>query len=73
MRRNGMVDGFLRIVVSRGTCAYISLDPRVIAAGPTLVMLTRGAAPPRELSGVPTLGGRCGAGHGHPSADNLHP
>lgn len=52
MRRNGMVDGFLRIVVSRGTCPYISLDPRAVSGGPTVVMLTRGADPPRELSGI---------------------
>lgn len=50
MRRNGMVDGFLRIVVSRGTCPYISLDPRAVLAGPTLVMLTRPADPPEELA-----------------------
>ena len=55
MRRNGMVDGFLRMVVSRGTCAYVSLDPRTATGGPTLVMLTRGADPPREV----------GAIHGH--------
>lgn len=56
MRRNGMVDGYLRIVVSRGTCAYVSLDPRVVAGEPTLVMLTRAASPPAALSGVSTLG-----------------
>jgi branched-chain amino acid aminotransferase len=52
MRRNGMVDGFLRMVVSRGTCAYVSLDPRVVAGGATLVMLTRGADPPADLAVV---------------------
>ena len=52
MRRNGMVDGFLRVVVSRGTCSYISLDPRTAAGGPTLVMLTRPADPPRELAAI---------------------
>jgi branched-chain amino acid aminotransferase len=55
MRRNGMVDGFLRMVVSRGTAAYVSLDPRTATGGPTLVMLTRGADPPPEV----------GAIHGH--------
>jgi branched-chain amino acid aminotransferase len=54
MRRNQMVDGFLRVVVSRGTCAYVSLDPRVVVGGPTLVMLTRGIAPPVELASVST-------------------
>lgn len=57
LRRNGMVDGFLRIVVSRGTCPYVSLDPRAVVGGPTLVMLTRGADPPRELAAI----------HGSPS------
>lgn len=52
LRRNGMVDGFLRIVVSRGTCAWISLDPRAVAGEPTLVMLTRGADPPAALAAV---------------------
>jgi branched-chain amino acid aminotransferase len=52
MRRNGMVDGFIRIVVSRGTCAYVSLDPRVVAGDPTLVMLTRAADPPGDLAVV---------------------
>jgi branched-chain amino acid aminotransferase len=52
MRRNGMVDGFIRIVVSRGTCAYVSLDPRVVAGEPTLVMLTRGADPPGDLAAL---------------------
>jgi branched-chain amino acid aminotransferase len=55
LRRNAVVDGFLRIVVSRGTCAWISLDPRVVAGPPTLVMLTRPAEPPREVA---TAGGR---------------
>jgi branched-chain amino acid aminotransferase len=54
LRRNRMVDGFLRVVVSRGTCAYVSLDPRVVVGGPTLVMLTRGIEPPVELSAVST-------------------
>lgn len=52
LRRNDMVDGFIRIVVSRGTCAYISLDPRTATAGPTVVMLTRAADPPREIAGI---------------------
>jgi branched-chain amino acid aminotransferase len=52
MRRNGMVDGFIRMVVSRGSCAYVSLDPRVVAGDPTLVMLTRGADPPGDLAVV---------------------
>ena len=52
MRRNGMVDGFIRMVVSRGTCAYISLDPRTVTGGPTLVMLTRGAEPPSEVGPI---------------------
>jgi branched-chain amino acid aminotransferase len=52
MRRNSMVDGFIRIVVSRGTCAYVSLDPRVVTGDPTLVMLTRGADPPGDLAVV---------------------
>jgi len=52
MRRNGMVDGFLRMVVSRGTCAYVSLDPRVVVGGPTLVMVTRPAVPPAQLAAV---------------------
>lgn len=52
MRRNGMVDGFLRMVVSRGTCAYVSLDPRVVVGGPTLVMVTRAAAPPSALAAI---------------------
>jgi branched-chain amino acid aminotransferase len=52
MRRNRMVDGFLRMVVSRGTCAYVSLDPRTTTGGPTLVMLTRGAAPPEDLGTI---------------------
>jgi branched-chain amino acid aminotransferase len=52
MRRNGMVDGFIRIVVSRGTCAYVSLDPRVVTGDPTLVMLTRRADPPGDLAVV---------------------
>jgi branched-chain amino acid aminotransferase len=52
LRRNEMVDGFLRIVVSRGTCAYVSLDPRTATGGPTVVMLTRGAQPPREIAAI---------------------
>ena len=52
LRRNGVVDGFLRVVVSRGTCAYVSLDPRVVASGPTLVMLTRGLELPPPLMAV---------------------
>ena len=52
MRRNGMVDGFLRMVVSRGTCAYVSLDPRAVTGGPTLVMLTRSADPPAEVGAI---------------------
>jgi branched-chain amino acid aminotransferase len=52
LRRNRMVDGFLRIVVSRGTCSYISLDPRAVTAGPTLVMLTRAAEPPPGLEAI---------------------
>jgi branched-chain amino acid aminotransferase len=52
LRRNQMVDGFLRIVISRGTCAYVSLDPRTATTGPTVVMLTRGAEPPREIAGI---------------------
>lgn len=52
MRRNRMADGFLRIVVSRGTCSYISLDPRAVTGGPTLVMLTRGADPPSGLEAI---------------------
>ena len=47
-----MVDGFLRIVVSRGTCAYVSLDPRTATGGATVVMLTRGAEPPREIAAI---------------------
>ena len=54
MRRNGMVDGFLRMVVSRGTCTWVSLDPRAVTGGPTLVMLTRAADPPPEI--VPVHG-----------------
>lgn len=54
LRRNDMVDGFLRVVVSRGTCAYVSLDPRVVTGGPTLVMLTRGIEPPAEVASVAT-------------------
>jgi branched-chain amino acid aminotransferase len=50
-----MVDGFLRVVVSRGTCGYVSLDPRVVVGGPTLVMLTRGIAPPADLASVSTV------------------
>jgi branched-chain amino acid aminotransferase len=52
LRRNQMVDGFLRMVVSRGTCAYVSLDPRTATTGPTLVMLTRGAEPPAAIAGI---------------------
>jgi branched-chain amino acid aminotransferase len=52
MRRNDMVDGFLRMVVSRGTCPYVSLDPRAVAGPPTLVMLTRSAEPPGALASV---------------------
>jgi branched-chain amino acid aminotransferase len=52
LRRNDMVDGFIRVVVSRGTCAYISLDPRTATSGPTVVMLTRAADPPREIAGI---------------------
>lgn len=52
LRRNGMVDGFLRIVVSRGTCPYVSLDPRAVVGGPTLVMLTRPADPPADLAAI---------------------
>jgi branched-chain amino acid aminotransferase len=55
LRRNRMVDGFLRVVVSRGTCGYVSLDPRVVVGGPTLVMLTRGIAPPADLASVSTV------------------
>jgi len=55
LRRNAVVDGFLRIVVSRGTCAWVSLDPRVVDGAPTLVMLTRAAEPPRAVA---TAGGR---------------
>jgi branched-chain amino acid aminotransferase len=54
LRRNRMVDGFLRVVVSRGTCAYVSLDPRVVTGGPTLVMLTRGVDLPAEAAAVST-------------------
>lgn len=52
MRRNRMVDGFIRIVVSRGTCPYVSLDPRSVAGDPTVVMLTRGADPPASLAAI---------------------
>ena len=52
LRRNGMVDGFLRMVVSRGTCPYVSLDPRAVAGPPTLVMLTRSAEPPGQLAAI---------------------
>lgn len=52
LRRNEMVDGFLRIVVSRGSCAYVSLDPRTATTGPTVVMLTRAADPPREIATI---------------------
>jgi len=52
LRRNDMVDGFLRIVVSRGTCAYVSLDPRTATGGATVVMLTRGAEPPRAIAAI---------------------
>lgn len=50
LRRNGVVDGFIRIVVSRGTCAWVSLDPRMVTGPPTLVMLTRATDPPREIA-----------------------
>lgn len=52
LRRNGMRDGFIRIVVSRGTCRYVSLDPRVTAGDPTVVMLTRGIDPPAALDAL---------------------
>jgi branched-chain amino acid aminotransferase len=67
MRRNAMVDGFLRIVVSRGTCPYVSLDPRAVAGGPTLVMLTRSAEPPGEIAAMPMFaaGGRAASGGDH--------
>lgn len=52
MRRNGMVDGFLRVVVTRGACSYISLDPRTATGGPTVVMLTRAAELPQALAGL---------------------
>jgi branched-chain amino acid aminotransferase len=64
LRRNRVVDGFLRVVVSRGTCAYVSLDPRVVAGGPTLVMLTRGVDPPAELAAVSTAAPGAGTREG---------
>src|SRR2546423_413176 len=30
----------------------VSLDPRTATTGPTVVMLTRGAEPPREIAGI---------------------
>ncbi len=50
LRANRVVDGFLRLVVSRGTCPWVSLDPRAVSGGPTLVMLTRAADPPGDLA-----------------------
>jgi len=51
LRRNGMRDGFIRIVVSRGTCRYASVDPRATAGDPTVVMLTRGIDPSTTYGG----------------------
>lgn len=61
LRRNGMVDGFLRMVVSRGTCPYVSLDPRAVA-GPRLWSCSPGRRSRRGRSrpstGVPPEPGR---------------
>lgn len=50
VRRNGLADAYIRIVVTRGV-GYPNIDPRAVVSSPTLVVLAHGRGQPAAVAG----------------------